>query len=74
MLHFTPEIRKYIYTIAIAVVPLLVTLGALTPDVASHLLNVLAAVLAVGASALARANVAPSLPEIADEESDAHAD
>lgn len=70
MLHLTPEIRKYIYTIAIAFVPLLVTLGVLASDVAAHVLNVLAAVLAVGAASLARANVAPSLPEISDEESD----
>lgn len=70
MLHFTPEIRKHIYSVAIAVVPLLVTLGALTSEVASHVLNILAAVLAVGAASLARANVGAQLPEIADEDAD----
>lgn len=68
MFHFTPEIRKHIYSVAIAVVPLLVTLGLLTSEVASHVLSIVAAVLAVGAASLARANVAPSLPEIADED------
>jgi hypothetical protein len=70
MLHFTPEIRRHIYSVAIAVVPLLVTLGVLTGDVAGHVLNIVAAVLAVGSSVLARANVAPSLPEVADDQSD----
>lgn len=70
MLHFTPEIRKHIYSVTIAVVPLLVTLGVLTSEVAAHVLSIVAALLAVGAASLARANVAPSLPEIADEESD----
>jgi hypothetical protein len=74
MLHFTPEIRKHIYSIAMAVVPLLVTLGVITDDVAAHVLNIIAAVLAVGATALARANVAPSLPEVADSSEDDLAD
>jgi hypothetical protein len=63
MLHLTPEVRRHIYTIAIAFVPLLVTLGVIAEDVASHVLNIFAAVLAVGSSVLARANVAPTLPE-----------
>jgi hypothetical protein len=63
MPHFTPKIRKHIYQVVTALVPLLVTLGVLTGDVAAHVLNITAAVLAVGASTLAWGNVAPSLPE-----------
>jgi hypothetical protein len=74
MLHLTPEIRKHIYSVAIAFVPLLVTLGVLTGDVAAHILNITAALLAVGSSALARANVAASLPEEADDLEAAPAD
>lgn len=69
-MHFTPEIRKSIYSVAIAVVPLLVTLGVLADDVASHVLNIIAALLAVGSATLARANVAASLPEIDEEDAD----
>jgi len=52
-----PETRKWIYGIVAALVPLLVTLGTLTDDVARQLLNILAAVLTVGSSSLAIANV-----------------
>ena len=62
-MHFTPEIRKNIYRVATAVVPLLVTLGILTDDIAGHVLNIVAALLAMGASTLAWQNVAPTLPE-----------
>lgn len=52
-----PETRRWIYGIIAALVPLLVTLGTLTDEVAGQLLNILAAVLTVGGSTLAIANV-----------------
>lgn len=52
-----PETRKWVYGIIAAAVPLLVTLGTLTDEVAGQLLNILAAVLTVGGSTLAIANV-----------------
>lgn len=51
------EVRRWIYGIIAAVVPLLITLGSLSDEVGAALLNVFAAVLAVGGSALAIANV-----------------
>jgi hypothetical protein len=52
-----PETRKYIYSIVIALMPILVTLGFLTDQLGSQILNAVAAILAVGASALAHRNV-----------------
>lgn len=60
MLKIDPETRKWIYGIIAATVPLLVTLGTITGDVAQQLLNVAAAMLAIGGSALAISNVPPS--------------
>lgn len=57
-----PETRRWIYGIVAALVPLLVTLGTLTDDVARQLLNILAAVLTVGSSTLAIANVPQTDP------------
>jgi hypothetical protein len=57
MTKIPSEIRTWIYGIIAATVPLLVTVGSLRGDVAGHLLNVAAAVLAIGGSALAIANV-----------------
>lgn len=48
--------RKQIYAVSIALVPLLVTAGVVTADQSSYILNILAAVLAVGNSALALGN------------------
>lgn len=56
-MDFTPQTRAHIYAVIVATVPLLVTLGALTDDVASHVLNIAAAVLAVGGGVLARRNI-----------------
>lgn len=57
-----PETRKWIYGIIAALVPLLVTLGTLSEELASQILTVVAAVLTVGGSALAIKNV-PSDPD-----------
>jgi hypothetical protein len=53
----SPQARKYIYTITIAVMPILVTAGLLTDQLGSQILNAVAAVLAIGSSALAHRNV-----------------
>jgi hypothetical protein len=52
-----PQTRKWIYGIIAALVPLLVTLGALSEPLASQIMGVVAAVLTVGGSALAIKNV-----------------
>jgi hypothetical protein len=57
MLEIPPATRKWIYGIVATTVPLLVTLGTLTNEVGTALLNVLAAILAIGGSSLAIANV-----------------
>lgn len=49
--------RKQIYRVSIAVVPLLVGLGVLTAEQSGYILNIIAAVLAVGNSALALGNI-----------------
>lgn len=59
-MNLKPETRKWIYGVIAATVPLLVTLGSLTDEVARQLLNILAATLAVGGSSLAIANVPQS--------------
>jgi hypothetical protein len=58
--------RAWIYGIVGAVVPLLVTLGVLTGEVAGHVMAIAASLLAVGSSALAMANV-PYEPSMDDE-------
>jgi hypothetical protein len=57
MTQLQPETRRWIYGIIAAVVPLLVTLGTITGEVAGQLLNIAAASLAIGGSALAISNV-----------------
>jgi hypothetical protein len=56
-MNFKPATRKWIYGIIAATVPLFVTLGYLTPDIARELLAVAAAILTVAGSALAIKNV-----------------
>jgi hypothetical protein len=51
------QTRKYIYAIVGSVVPLLVTLGVVSGDVAGHILAIAASVLALGSSALALNNI-----------------
>ena len=57
MFDFPPHIRKWIYGIVAATVPLLITVGSITPEIGGMILNVAAAVLAIGGSALAIKNV-----------------
>lgn len=52
-----PEhVRAYLYRVATATIPLLVVVGVVAGDQAQLVLNVVAAVLGVGASGLAAAN------------------
>lgn len=62
-MNLKPETRKWIYGVIAATVPLLVTLGTLTDDVARQILNILAATLAIGGSSLAIANVPETTPQ-----------
>jgi hypothetical protein len=57
--------RRYIYTVAIASVPILLLLKIITPEYVDVLINWVAAVLGVGVPALARAN-APATPPAND--------
>ena len=57
MLDLKPEVRKWIYGIVATTVPLLVALGTVTDELGAQILNVAAAVLAIGGSALAITNV-----------------
>lgn len=57
MLELQPAVRKWIYGIIAATVPLLITLGSITTELGTQILNVAAAVLAVGGSVLAISNV-----------------
>jgi len=56
---WTAERRAWIYKIAVAAVPLFVSIGIVTGDTAQLVLNVLAAMLGVGAGGMALANVTP---------------
>lgn len=58
MTSLKPELRKAIYGLVAAVVPLLVIIGSISGDVAQQVLTVAAAILAVGGSSLAYANTA----------------
>lgn len=49
--------RKYIYSISVALVPLLIGYGLFTTEEGTLILNVIAAVLAVGNSTLALNNI-----------------
>jgi hypothetical protein len=57
MFDLPPHVRKWIYGIIAATVPLLITIGSLSDELGMQILNVAAAVLAVGGSALAIKNV-----------------
>jgi hypothetical protein len=49
--------RKYIYGIIGSVVPLLVTLGVISGEVAGHIMAIAASALALGGSLLAISNI-----------------
>lgn len=53
MLNLKPAVRKWIYGIIAATVPLLISLGTISGEVGAQVLNVAAALLAIGGSALA---------------------
>jgi hypothetical protein len=63
MLEMKPAVRRWIYAIIAATVPLLISLGSLTDEMGAQILNVAAAVLAIGGSALAISNVPPTDPK-----------
>ncbi|AUV61437.1 holin [Pontimonas phage phiPsal1] len=56
---WTAARRRWLYQVAVAAVPLMIAIGFLTPDIAQLVLNALAAVLGVGAGAMALTNVTP---------------
>lgn len=53
MLDLQPHVRKWIYGIIATTVPLLITIGTISGEMGAQILNVAAAILAVGGSALA---------------------
>lgn len=56
---WTAERRGWLYKIAVALVPLLTAVGIVTQDTAQLILNVIAALLAVGAGGMALSNLTP---------------
>jgi hypothetical protein len=54
---FDAKTRKYIYGVIGSIVPLLVTLGVVSGEVAGHILAIAASVLTVGSSLLAINNI-----------------
>jgi hypothetical protein len=57
MLELKPAVRKWIYGIIAASVPLLISLGTISGELGAQVLNVAAALLAIGGSALAISHV-----------------
>lgn len=51
--------RSWLYSVATSLVPLLVAIGFMTGDMAQMVLNVVAAILAVGSGSMALANLTP---------------
>ena len=69
------ERRAWLYKVAVAAVPLLIAVGIVTDDMAALVLNVLAAILGVGAGGMALTNLTPDsvfkiAVEVEDEEAD----
>lgn len=56
---WTMERRSWLYGVVVSMVPLLVAVGTLTGEVAQLVLNVVAALLAVGGGSLALTNLTP---------------
>lgn len=56
-MNLNAKTRKYIYGVSVALVPLLIGFGVFNAEQGGQFLNVLAAILAVGNSALALGNV-----------------
>jgi hypothetical protein len=57
MLELKPPVRKWIYGIIAATVPLLISIGTISGELGQQILNVAAAVLAIGGSVLAISHV-----------------
>ncbi len=53
MLELKPAVRKWIYGIIAATVPLLISIGTISGELGQQILNVAAALLAIGGSVLA---------------------
>lgn len=56
---WTMQRRAWLYSLASSAVPLLVAVGFLTNDLAQLVLNVVAALLAVGSGTMAISNLTP---------------
>ena len=56
-MNLNANVRRYIYGISVALVPLLIGYGLFTTEEGALILNVIAAVLAVGNSTLALNNI-----------------
>ena len=56
---WTAEKRAWLYKVAVAAVPLMIAVGLVTGDMAQLILNVLAAILGVGAGGMALTNITP---------------
>ena len=56
---WTMKRRAWLYSIAASSVPLLVAIGLMTEGVAQLVLNVVAAILAVGSGSMALSNLTP---------------
>ena len=56
---WTAARRRWLYQVVVAAVPLLIAIGFLTPDIAQLVLNVVAAILGVGAGTMALTNLTP---------------
>lgn len=57
MKFLSPQVRTYLYGVSSAAMPLLVTLGVFTDDLAKDILFLCAALLGVGSNLMAAANV-----------------
>lgn len=53
----TPEVRNWIYGVSMAIIPLLITLGALSEGVAKDVALIVSAVLGFTTNAVAKTNV-----------------
>ena len=56
---WTAARRAWLYKVAVSAVPLLIAIGIVTEDLAQLILNVIAAVLGVGAGGMALTNLTP---------------
>lgn len=55
-----PAIRRYVYGVVAAAIPILLLVGLITPDFVTPILNVTAAILGLGTAALALPNTPKS--------------